>query len=219
MHGWIDYYAPAGAARPAPAAPAPGQLWRAEPVALPPRHALRIDRLSPRDPARATVGFVALDDATATPDHPPVTALGLRSDERATIAAARERTVIVLGGDQAVELRGDDAVPAGTVLVVPLEPLADRSAALRRRIAAYAFPNAFYLPAEPSRRAPEHVAWLDQAQPVARERLTAPAGLALTADALDALIEWHVAYATGRRLDGSLIADYRRERLAELDAE
>ncbi|MDW5594641.1 hypothetical protein VSS74_09855 [Conexibacter stalactiti] len=211
MHGWIDYY------EPAQATVTGGQIWFGEPIALPAVHGLRIDRVSPRDDTRASVTF-ADRAAAAAGDHPPIKVLGLRSDESAAVVTARRRPLVVLGGAGATELTPAGPRAADTVLVVPVESVADHPRELRLRIAAYEFPNAFYLPAAPQHRFAEGFARLDQAQPLPRAALTGHRGFALTADALDALVEWFVAYSTGRRFEDSLIADYRRERLAELDA-
>lgn len=211
MHGWIDYY------ERAQAAVAAGQIWTGEPIALPAVHGLRIDRVSPRDDARASVTFADRAAATAG-EHPPIKALGLRSDESAAVVTARRRPLIVLGGAGAAELTPAGPRDAETVLVVPVESAAELPQGLRLRIAAYEFPNAFYLPAAPEHRFAEGFARFDQAQPLACTALTGHRGFALTTDARDALVEWFVAYSTGRRFEESLIADYRRERLAELDA-
>jgi hypothetical protein len=232
MHGWIDFYASAAAAV------AAGQIWHGEALALPAAHGLRIDRVSASDDARATVTFTeraggedggAADgaarasrgargaSAASAADHPPIKRLGLRSHEAVAVVVARRQPLIVLGGAHAAELTADGARDADTVLVVPVQATSALPPPLRRRIAAYAFPNAFFLPAAPEHRFAEGVARLDQAQPLPRALLSAHAGVALTADALDALVEWFVAYSTGRRFEDSLIADYRRERLAELD--
>jgi hypothetical protein len=81
-------------------------------------------------------------------------------------------------------------------------------------VAAYGFTNAFYLPASAQPGFPEGFARLDQAQPVVRAHLTDHQGLKLSADALDALVEWFVAFSTNRQPEDSLILEYRRERLA-----
>jgi hypothetical protein len=233
VHGWIDFYEPAAAAV------AAGQIWLGEALALPVGHGLRIDRVSASDDARATVTFTeraggegggatgraASGARTARParaakatDHPPIKRLGLRSDESAAVVVTRRQPLIVLGGAHAAELTADGPRDAETVLVVPVQETSALPQPLRRQIAAYAFPNAFFLPAAPEHRFAEGVARLDQAQPLPRALMSAHAGVALTADALDALAEWYVAYSIGRRFEDSLIADYRRERLAELDA-
>jgi hypothetical protein len=211
MLGWIDpFYEPADPAV------APGHVWRAQPVALPPAHALTVDRVSPRDDARLSV---TVADRTAAPvDHPPVKRLGLRSDDALLAAtAAPAQLAIVLSAAAATDFAGDaDTRDADTVFVVPWRAIDLQPEPTRRRVAAYGFANAFYLPAAPEHRYPESLARLDHAQPVPRASLTAHQGFALSSDALDALVEWFVAYSTGRRFGDSLIAQYRAEKLAEL---
>jgi hypothetical protein len=242
MHGWIDFYASAAAAVAAGqiwhgealALPAAHGL-RIDRVSASDDARATVtftERAGGEDgegagsaTASASTGARAARPARAArspraekaADHPPIKRLGLRSDEAVAVVVARRQPLIVLGGAHAAELTADGARDADTVLVVPVQATSTLPQPLRRRIAAYAFPNAFFLPAAPEHRFAEGVARLDQAQPLPRALLSAHAGVALTADALDALVEWFVAYSTGRRFEDSLIADYRRERLAELD--
>jgi hypothetical protein len=205
VYGWIEpFYAAADAAI------EPGHIWCDQPVELPPRHALKIDRVNPKDDSK--VDFVLAERTPEALEHPPVHSLGLGVDEGALLArAARHRPVVVLGGTTAVELDPEGERDAGTVIVVPIFGAQRHDEDTRRRIAAYAYTNAFYLPASPPLA--ESFARLDQAQPVLRSQLADHQGLRLTPDALDALVEWFVAFSTNRQLEGSLILEYRREML------
>jgi len=249
VHGWIDPFYER--ARPAVE---PGQIWCAQPIALPPRHALKLGKVDPKDDTK--LRFRLGDRAEDSFGHPPIHSLGLRSDEALVVAKARrDRLVIVLGGmagparaevgegggsasgadaagvagaggDAAGgEAAGGDAAGQAlpeldgtpdrrTVTVVPLYDAAGHDAETRRRVARYEFVNAFYLPVHERPPLRESFARLDHAQPVVRDGLTAPSGLRLSADALDALVEWFVACTTGRMPEDSLIVEYRREMLA-----
>jgi hypothetical protein len=206
VYGWIDpFYEPAEAAI------EPGHIWCDQPLELPPRQALKIDRVNPKDDAK--LDFTLSARTPDTFEHPPVHSLGLGAGEGAVLArTTRNRPVVVLGGTTATELGPDGAHDAGTAIVVPIFGAERYDEPTRRRIAAYAFTNAFYLPA--SERLTESFARLDQAQPVFRAHLVEHQGLKLSSDALDALVEWFVAFSTNRRLDDSLILEYRREQLA-----
>ncbi len=204
MYGWIDpFYEPAAAAI------EPGHIWLHHPLELPPRQALRIDRVNPKDDSK--VDFTLSELTPEAFEHPPVHSLGLGTGDGLVLARARRaRSVVVLGGTTATELATER--DAGIAIVIPVVTAEPYGEPTRRRIAAYAFTNAFYLPA--SKGLPESVARLDQAQPVSRAQLTGHQGLKLSSDALDALDEWFVAFTTGRRLEDSLILEYRREMLA-----
>jgi len=86
---------------------------------------------------------------------------------------------------------------------------------MRRRIAYYEFTNLYYLPANREPSFEEGFARLDHVQPVSRNHLGRHRGLKLSADALDALIEWFIACATGRQPADSILLEYRREMLSQ----
>jgi hypothetical protein len=204
MYGWIEpFYEPAEAAI------EPGHIWCDQPVELPPRHALEIDRVDPKDDTK--VNFRVAARTPAAFEHPPVHSLGLGAGEGALLARTARRLVVVLGGTTATELVPQGARDAATAIVVPVFAAERYDEAARRRIAAYAYTNAFYLPASPPLA--ESFARLDQAQPVLRAHLVEHQGLKLSPDALDALVEWFVAFSTNRRPEDSLILEYRRELL------
>ena len=207
MHGWIDpFYEKAAAAV------EPGQIWSAQPITLPPRHALKIEKVDPKDDRKLDFKLRSRTDDTF--GHPPIHSIGLRSDEAAVLArATRGRPVVVLGGTSGAQLRPGAEADA-IVMVVPLYAADGYDEAARRGAARYQFANAFYLPASQRPRFDERIARLDHTQPVCRADLGGHLGLRLAGDALDALVEWFVAFATGRRLDDSLILDYRAEQLA-----
>ena len=241
MYGWIEPFFE----RAEPAIEA-GHIWSGQPIALPPRHGLKIGRIDPTDDAKLTFEVTGRGDDLF--GHPPIHSLAMSSDEALVLArATRGRPVIVLSVTAAAALAADgprdDATPVagkagaaavgevaaaaaagevgagvaageGTAVVVPLHPAVRYDEDIRRRIARYEFANAFYLPASTRPRFEECVARLDHVQPVLCADLTEHRGLKLSADALDALVEWFVAYTTNRIPSDSLILDYRREQRA-----
>ena len=183
----------------------------------PPRHGLQITRVTPEDDRK--LKFAICDRTADVLDHPPVHSLQLDSTETIVVAKARRnRPVIVLGGRGASTPRdaSDSATLTGTVMVVPVHDAGRHSEGMRRRIARYDFTNLFYLPSCPALGFEEGFARLDHAQPVDIEHLGGHRGLRLAPDALDALVEWYVAYATERAPQDSIILDYRREMRAAL---
>jgi hypothetical protein len=208
VHGWIEPFFE----RAAPAIE-PGQIWSARPIALPPRHGLKIERVDPRDDGKLDFKVTGRGDDTF--DHPPIHSLRLGSGEAAVLAkATRDRAVVVLGTSAATLSTEGPRDDAGIATVVPLYPADRLDEATRRAVSRYEFANAFYLPACERPRLEECVARLDQVQPVRHADLGEHRGLRLSADALDALVEWFVACTTNRLPDDSLILAYRREQLA-----
>jgi hypothetical protein len=219
LYGWIEPFF-----EKAEPAIEPGQIWLGQPIGLPPRHGLKLEKIDPKDDRKLAFKVTGRTDDTF--DHPPVHGLGLRSDEAVVVAKARrDRPVVVLGGTTAPRLEPDadgdaETVQAGaardpgTVMVVPVHAASGYDEQTRRRVSRYEFANAFYLPAWERPRFAEGFARLDRTQPVRRAELAEPLGLKLSADALDALVEWFVAFATDRRPPhDSLILEYRREQL------
>ena len=207
MHGWIEpfYLASEQAVE-------PGEIWCDQPIGLPPRHGLQITRVTPEDDRK--LKFAICGRTADISDHPPVHSLQLDSTEAIVVAKAkRNRPVIVLGGRgaSAPTADADSATPTATVMVVPVHGAGRHTEAMRRRIARYDFTNLFYLPSCPALGFEEGFARLDHAQPVDVEHLGGHRGLRLAPDALDALVEWYVAYATERAPEDSIILDYRRE--------
>ena len=211
MHGWIEPFLER-----ADAAIEPGHIWSAQPIALPPRHALKIGRVNPKDDAKLDFKLVERGDGAY--GHPPIHSLGLSSDEALLLArATRDTPVVVLGAAATAAAQlGDDGPLAGEhAMVVPLHAADRYDEQTRRGAARYEFANAFYVPASQRPRFAESIARLDHVQPVPRAELTGHHGIRLSADALDALVEWFVACTTNRLPGDSLILAYRREQLAE----
>lgn len=207
MHGWIEpFYEPAEEAL------EPGHIWCDQPIYLPPRHGLKI---APVDPTDDTNLELTVCGRTAdTFEHPPIHSLKLESSEAAVVAKAkRDRPVVVLGGTTATELRPRDTRVAETVMVVPAYGADQYDDHTRRRVSYYEFTNAFYLPACDRPQFEEGFARLDHVQPVLQRHLRRHRGLKLSSDALDALVEWFIAFSTNRQLEDSLILEYRREML------
>lgn len=209
MHDWIEeFYEPASAAV------EPGHIWSDQPIYLPPRHGLKIERVDPRDDTK--LDLTVCGRTADTFAHPPIHSLGLQSSEAAVVAKAkRDRPVIVLGGTSATEMLPSRTSHAGTVMVVPVYGADQFDERTRRRISYYDFTNAFYLPANGLPKFDEGFARLDHTQPVRTDLLTRHRGLKLSSDALDALVEWFVAFMTNRLLDDSLILEYRRGMLSD----
>jgi hypothetical protein len=119
--------------------------------------------------------------------------------------------VIILGGTAATELRPRDTKHVESVFVVPVYGADQFDEHTRRRLSYYEFTNAFYLPACRHPAFDEGFARFDHAQAVRQDHLSGHRGLKLSSDALDALIEWFVYYATTRLPRDSIIKDYRRD--------
>jgi hypothetical protein len=206
--GWIEpFYEQADAAI------EPGHVWCDQPIYLPPRHGLRIERVDPQDDRN--LDFRVCGRTADTFDHPPVHSLKLGAGEAAVIAKSKkDRPVIVLGGTAATDLRPESSQVADVVMVVPVYGADQYDEHTRKRVSYYEFRNVFYLPANRRPAFDEGFARLDHIQPVAQQHLTRHRGLKLTPDALDALVEWFVAYTTDRIPDDSVILEYRRDMLA-----
>lgn len=210
MHGWIDpfYLASEKAIQ-------PGEIWSDQPIYLPPRHALKLGRVDPRDDRNLELEISGRTRDTF--DHPPVHSMRLGVGEAAVVAKAKwDRPAIILGGRSASEIRPgrNRAEHIETVMVIPVYGADQYDEHIRQRIAYYDFTNLFYLPASKDPPFDEGFARLDHAQPVYVNHLRKHRGLRLAADALDALVEWYVAYATERHPEDSLIIEYRREMLS-----
>ena len=161
MYGWIEpFYEPAEAAI------EPGHIWCDQPLELPPRQALRIDRVNPKDDSK--VDFTLSERTPDTFEHPPVHSLGLGAGEGLVLArTVRDRPVVVLGGTTATELDPDGSHDAGTAIVIPIFAAERYDEPTRRRIAGYGYTQRV-LPARRPRTLGEGFARLDQAQPVLR---------------------------------------------------
>src|SRR4051812_9581517 len=135
MYGWIDPFYVA-----AQAALEPGHVWLGHPLRLPARQALKIDRVNPKDDAK--LDFTLAEATRDALVHPPVHSLGLGVGEGAVLARATlDQPVVLLGGTAAEQL-GSGA----TAIVVPILAAAGLDEPTRRRISAYGYANAFYLP-------------------------------------------------------------------------
>lgn len=208
MHGWIDPFYEA-----AERAVEPGHVWCDQPIYMPPRHGLKIERVDPENDSE--LDFTICGRTADTFQHPPVHSLKLESTEGAVVAKAkRNRPVIVLGGTTGTEIQPGATRHAGTVMVVPVYGADQYDEHTRRRISYYEFTNAFYLPASTPLQFEEGFARLDHIQPVTEAHLTNHRGFKLSSDALDALVEWFVAFTTGRLPPDSLLLEFRREMLA-----
>jgi hypothetical protein len=205
VYGWIEPFYES-----AEPAIEPGHIWCDQPIYLPPRHGLKIERVDPRDDRN--LELTVCGRTADTFDHPPIHSLSLESSEAAVVAKTkRNRPVIVLGGTTATELRPSSTRHADTVMVVPVYSADQYDEHTRRRVSYYEFTNAFYLPVSNRPRFDEGFARLDHAQPVRQALLVEHRGLKLSPDAVDALVEWFVAFSTNRQLDDSLILEYRKE--------
>jgi len=116
VFGWIEPFF-----EPCEAAVEPGHVWTDQPIYLPPRHGLTIERVDPNDDRR--LNFTIGGRTAEIFNHPPVHSLRLESTEGAVVAKTkRDRPVIMLGGTSSSELSagGDRAHLADTVMVVPV---------------------------------------------------------------------------------------------------
>lgn len=123
----------------------------------------------------------------------------------------------MIGGANATEIKPGTTTLADTVMVVPVYGADQFDEHTRRRISYYEFTNAFYLPAQKHPAFDEGFARLDHVQSVSQKLLRHHRGIKLSSDAMHALIEWFVAYTTGRIDANSLIPGYRTEMLKSLD--
>jgi hypothetical protein len=218
VHGFIDpFYRQVGRDE---QTKEPGHIWLDQPIYMPPRHGLRISRVDANDDRQLEMAVCGRTDDTF--NHPPINSLKLESTEAAVIAKAKkDRPVIILGGLSAAEpLAGAGSLSlAETVLCVPVYGGDQFTSAQRERIRAYECSNLFYLPADRDCGIDEGWARLDHVQPIASSMLSRHKGAALSDDALAALHEWFVHYATGEIDDDSLIVQYRRDELLRLKKE
>lgn len=170
MHGWIEPYYEA-----AEPAIEPGHIWCDQPIYLPPRHGLKIERVDPQDDRN--LQFTVCGRTADTFSHPPVHSLTLESSEAAVVAKTkRNRPVIVLGGTSATELRPASTRHAETVMVVPVYGADQYDQHARRRVSYYEFTNAFYLPASKRPRFDEGFARLITPNQCAKTSLSNIAG-------------------------------------------
>jgi hypothetical protein len=202
----------------APAEIQPGHVWCDQPIYLPPRHGLKINRVNPQDDRE--LEFRVSGRTEDTFQHAPVHSLKLQSSEAAVLAKTKkDRPVVVLGGTSATDLKARSAQHADVVMVLPIYGFDQFDERDRRRAAAYEFSNVFYLPAHDRPAFDEGFLRLDQVQPVTRNHLSRHRGLKLSDDSVDALVEWFIRYTTGRGHEDSLVLEYRREQLAALARE
>jgi hypothetical protein len=195
----------------------PGQVWSDQPLYMPPRHGLKVTRVNARDDR--DLDFEICGRTADTFDHPPIASLGLGHTEAAVVARAKkDRPVIVLGGLNAVDLsaQADRATHNETAWIVPVYGASQFSEPMTRRIAYYEFTNLFYLPEAAQFGFREGFARLDHAQPVRVHHLSKHRGLRLADEALDALVEWFINYATKRLPADSLITEYRSDMLTDM---
>lgn len=193
----------------------PGHIWCDEPIYMPPRHGIKIGRVNPENDA--DLDFEICGRTADTFSHPPIHSVRLESTEALVAAKAkRNRPVIVIGGTSATEIKPGTTNVADTVMVIPVYGADQFDEHTRRRISYYEFTNAFYLPTHDAPPFDEGFARLDHIQSVSQNKLTSHRGIKLSSDALDALVEWFIAYTTGRLPADSLILGYRHEMLKSL---
>lgn len=192
-----------------------GDFYLDQPVYLPPKYGIRINSVTPRD---------ELDDIEITGrtqdlyNHPPVQQLKLGRDEALVVTLSkRNRPVLVLAEPGGNPLAGPDVVAnAQTWLCAPVYGGTQFSAQVRESIRAYKYPNLFYLPESTSPSMKEGFLRFDHLQAIPTNDLTRRMPAKLSEEALEAAHEWLYFYLTRRLPHDSVIAEYRREKLAEL---
>lgn len=194
-----------------------GDVYLDQPVYLPAKWGLRLTNIDPRerDPDFELTGRT--EDIF---NHSPIKKLNLDSREALIVHKAKwQRPVIVLSEASAVEpIAGKGtALPSDSFLCVPVFGGDQFPKGLRARIAAYEFPNLFYLPSSTKPPFDEGFIRLDYVQAIRRNDLRSRR-CALTEDARNALDDWLVHYLTGRLPAESLVGDYRSEELAKLQS-
>lgn len=90
LHGWIEpFYVP-----PDPTVE-PGQIWSDEPIYLPPRHGLKVQRVNPQDDR--DLDLEVRGRTADIFDHPLVHSLTLGYGEAAVVAKAKRDRPVLLG--------------------------------------------------------------------------------------------------------------------------
>jgi hypothetical protein len=195
-----------------------GDVYLDQPVYLPGKWGLRLTRIDPTDSTGPEFEFTG-----RTADifnHIPLKRPRLDSHEAFVAHTAKwERPVIVLSAANAYEpvVGAGGERPTDSYLCAPVYGSDQFPKELRDRIAAYEFPNLFYLPSCTRPPFDEGFVRLDHMQAISRGSLRSRR-CNLTEDALNALDEWVVHYLTGTLPPGSLIEAYRTEELQRLNS-
>jgi hypothetical protein len=205
LFGWIDsFYEEAEPAM------EPGHIWCDQPIYLPPRHGLKVERVSPNDDS--VLDLTVCGRTAEIFEHPPIHSLRMDSGEGVVVTKTkRDRPVIILGGANANEIRPRSTDHANIVMAIPVYGADQYDQQVRTRMARYDFANVFYLPSNARPAFDEGFGRLDHVQPVVQTHLRQHRGLKLTSDALNTLVEWFITFTTGREEKDSIILEYRRE--------
>lgn len=219
MHGLIDpFYEAAPQGRPNDIQR--GQIYEDQPTYMPASHGLRITWVNPADDRDVRYEMTGRTEDIFT--HAPLVGPPpLRSGEAFIVGKAKlRRPVVVLSVEGSELLPGPQVVrPSDTFLCAPVYGGDQYSEEMRLRVRAYEYPNLFYLPESRVPLFSEGMVRFDHLQAIRRDHLRNRARAQLTPDALLAMEDWLYRYLTGRLSAESLIAEYRREELARLDAE
>jgi mRNA-degrading endonuclease toxin of MazEF toxin-antitoxin module len=192
-----------------------GDIYEDQPVYMPARHGIRLTNIDPND--EQDPDFELCGRTEDIFHHPPLKRYHLESNEAWIVHKAKwARPVVVLSHEPTVDpLPGHGPQPSETYLCAPIFGADQHAKELRQRIAAYEFPNLFYLPESGSPSFSEGFVRLDFIQSIRKLDLRNPR-CSLTADAMTALDEWLLHYLTGSLPVGSLVGEYRREEMEKL---
>ena len=216
MHGLIDYYAPTNPDAD-PDDIRRGDIFEDQPAYVPAEFGIRLTNLGP-----AGAGDPDFELCGRTQDifeHPPTRRFGgLAYGEALVVSKAKwARPVVVLAAGGKALLAGPNKARAtGTYLCAPVYGADQFSAELRRRLAAYAFPNLFYLPASDWPPFGEGFVRFDHMQAIRASHLRNRRHAAISGEAMAVLNDWLAYYLTGRLEPGSPLAAYREEQLSRL---
>ena len=216
MHGLIDYFV---ATNPDadPNDIASGHIFEDQPAYMPAEFGIRLLNLDPN--GAGDPDFELCGRTQDIFEHPPTRRFGgLAYGEALVVSKAKwARPVVVLAAGGSALLAGPNKARAtGTYLCAPVYGADQFSADLRRRLAAYAFPNLFYLPASEWPPFGEGFIRFDHIQAIRASHLRNRRDTALTGEAMTVLNDWLAYYLTGRLEPGSALAAYRQEQLGRL---
>ncbi len=213
MFGHVTYYDAAPGWHPDRVAV--GHIYAAQPTYLPAPFGVRLSNLADDAPDMELTRHRAQDLFL----HAHCRGLGLPPGEALVVAKAKwDRPVVVLG-EPGTELlaRRDKARRTDNFVCAPIYGADQFSAGHVRRVAAYAYPNLFYLPASVSPAFDEGFVRLDHLQAIARQHLRQRRAAMLSAEALELLRHWLMNYLGGGLPATSPIARYREQAMAALD--
>jgi len=193
-----------------------GQIYAAQPTYLPAPFGIRLSDVGGDDAPDMEITRARTQDLF---QHDHCKAFALPPGEALVVAKAKWNRPVVVLGEPGTELlaRRHKARRADSFVCAPIYGADQFSAGHIASVAAYAYPNLFYLPASVSPPFDEGFVRLDHLQAIARPHLRARRSAMLSAPALELLRHWLMNYLGGGLPAASPIAAYREHALAALD--